>query len=340
MASLNDSSRFIIRQAYLLLTRKCNLSCSHCIRSSDSSFSEFISFDLATSVISQIADDNSAASMLISGGEPTLHPRFFDIVEYATSRLKTIMINTNGLSLNRLLILRTLKNVPKIQISVDGFRDSHEIIRGKCTYDVTLRNIALLAADFDLTVSTTVSNKNIDTIHRLDYDLASIPFNNWALKRVVAYGRADRDDDVSTDIWNGFAKKAITSFENKHRVRIARMFSLDSIVNRQECNKNNYHNAFSNCGTGRSKIYINPNGTVYPCACMEHLVFADFRVDGLSDIKDKLSVFDFAPDKSSICYQCRAWSECQGGCPGRIISFSRLGDPRCPIVKKAYGIPT
>ena len=36
----------------------------------------------------------------ISGGEPTLHPHFFDILDYAKSLpIKHLMVNTNGLEI-------------------------------------------------------------------------------------------------------------------------------------------------------------------------------------------------------------------------------------------------
>ncbi len=332
-----NENRFVLQQAYLLLTRKCNLSCSHCIRSSNSSFSEFMHFDIATSVISQIAEDNPDASILISGGEPTLHPRFFDIVEYATARLKSVMINTNGLSLKKLLALKTLNNQPKIQISIDGCKHSHDSIRGSGTYDKALNNIAMLSSHFNLTVSTTVSKNNIDTLFFLDSDLAPVQFNKWTLKRVVVYGRAGNSDDIHTNTWNALVDDVMNNFSNSYRIKISKMFSLESIVHGCSYNNHNNHNLSINCGTGRSKLYINPNGTVYPCACMEHLIFGDFRVERFNDIRDKLSHFEFIPVHSSICHKCRSWSLCHGGCPGQFINYNFLGDPRCPIIDKAYG---
>ena len=36
----------------------------------------------------------------ISGGEPTLHPHFFDILDYAKSLpIKHLMVNTNGIEI-------------------------------------------------------------------------------------------------------------------------------------------------------------------------------------------------------------------------------------------------
>ena len=334
------TQRFHLRQAYLLLTRRCNLSCSHCIRSSDSSFNQFISVNLAERIISQLSEESSSPVLLLSGGEPALHPQFGKIVELAAARFKRVIINTNGLLLKKIIALPGLADNLEVQISVDGDRRTHESIRGLDTYDKTLHNIRLIAEEgMPVTVATTVSGKNVRSLSGLDDDLKDVPFNRWTLKRMVDYGRATAGDDLDTQAWNNFVAGVEERFANRHRIRTSPMFSLPVLLSRAaQLSNMELSRVGCNCGTGRSKLYVNPDGTVYPCACMEHLIVGDFNGEDYGVIRERLSQLPILPEAGSICRQCRVWERCQGGCPGASQRSGGLGDPRCPIVNRAHSL--
>ncbi|WP_174869637.1 radical SAM/SPASM domain-containing protein [Pectobacterium polaris] len=330
--------RFNLKQCYLLLTRKCNLSCSHCIRSSNPSFTEFISVELCEKIFTEFSSFSKNTQLLISGGEPTLHPKFLDIVSKAYKIFDNIMINTNGLNFYKLSKLASLKDKVKIQISIDGNFRTHEYIRGIGTYHKALENInKLTALGLKVIIATTVSNNNVKSIPDLDKDIEETDFSLWNIKRIVGYGRAEDNDDISSDDWNNFFKEVKSSFLNKFRISIRPMFSIESIAKTDVINYSNNELSLrgANCGTGRSKLYINPNGSVYPCACMEHKIVGNFTHDSYSIISNELSNINIAPKKGSICQKCRLWSVCQGGCPGISERNHQNGDPRCPIVAKA-----
>lgn len=338
MIDLINEDRFNMQQCYLLLTRRCNLACSHCIRSSDRSFTEFIDMDLVKKVFFEISHktDCSQVTMLISGGEPTLHKDFLEIIRLSTQIFPKTIINTNGLNIKSLLACAPFRERLSIQISIDGSEPMHESIRGKNTFRRTLKNVDILAkSGLSVTVATTVSRFNFNDIENLDGSLYDINFKKWNIKRLVGYGRADDDGDVLTSEWNFLVAKT-QKYANHECISIKNMFSLQSL-------KNMMTERFSllemskmgcNCGTGRSKLYINPNGTTYPCACMEHKIVGDFRKHGYEYIKNSLESLDIFPKKSAICHSCNVWSLCQGGCPGVSERFDRTGDIRCPIVKK------
>lgn len=333
-----SAPRFHLRQAYLLLTRRCNLACSHCIRSSDSSFNQFIPLTLAERIISRLSAGDSGSVLLISGGEPALHPQFREIVMLALADFQRVIINTNGLLHKKIVDLCGLAGNLEVQISVDGDRQTHESIRGPDTYDKTLRNIRLISKEgMPVTVATTVSGKNIQSLSGLDDDLKDVPFNRWTLKRMVDYGRANAGDDVDTQAWNTFVESVGKGYANRHRILISPMFSLPVLQCRASPTSSlELSRVGCNCGTGRSKMYINPDGTVYPCACMEHVIVGDFNHDDYGDIREQLSQLPILPKAGSICRQCRAWERCQGGCPGASQRSGGLGDPRCPVVARAH----
>ena len=334
MIKISGNRSFQLEQCYLLLTRRCNLSCTHCIRSSDSSFNEYIKLELVNRIIADLSSKFPYATLLLSGGEPTLHPDFGEIVQLALNSFKKVIVNTNGMNLKRLkqINLKKTHNL-EIQISIDGDLSLHESIRGNNTFYRTLSHIDELSkAGYKVIIASTISNKNIDTMMNLDLDLIKLAFMQWNLKRIVGYGRANDLNDINTEQWNRFVSYTHKNFLNSYRIKINPMFSLQSIL--QLKNSTNTTSNRANCGTGRSKLYINPNGSVYPCACMEEQIIGNFNNETFTVIQPRLESFDVIPGPDSICHKCYAWKKCQGGCPGISRRMQSEGDPRCPIVKK------
>ena len=80
---------------YLQITTKCNMSCDHCcyncsMRGKHGDYYTIIkSIDFAR-------DKYEDESITIGGGEPTLHPRFFDILKYCLDNFNYVWMATNG----------------------------------------------------------------------------------------------------------------------------------------------------------------------------------------------------------------------------------------------------
>lgn len=298
-----------------------------------------IDINLAFRIIDELALINKESVMLISGGEPTLHPSFYEIVNRSAKTFKKVVVNTNGLRFSQLKKINNFKNV-SIQISLDGDEEVHNTIRGEGTFKKTLINInKLFELGINVTIASTVTKHNISTFHKLDRALSKANFLYWNVKRVVGSGRADDTDDVTTQVWNKFVAKLKTNTTKPQRLRIAPMFSESAICNAANIatSSNRPNLSTQNCGTGRSKLYINPNGTVYPCACMEKKITGDFKVETVNAILNKLSALPIQPKLEATCHTCPAWELCHGGCPGASsrAKFPNLGDPRCSNALKS-----
>jgi len=82
-----------------------------------------------------VVDDLAAyqiPSLLLSGGEPLIHPRFFDLVDYATAAGLKLTISTNGTLITPEKAAQLKQaNVAYVGISLDGIGDIHDQFRGK-----------------------------------------------------------------------------------------------------------------------------------------------------------------------------------------------------------------
>lgn len=83
------------------LADHCNLSCPICYASSGPERPEFRPFEQVLAMLDAVVRNELEPDVVqLSGGEPTLHPRFFDVLDEAKKRpIKHLMLNTNGLRL-------------------------------------------------------------------------------------------------------------------------------------------------------------------------------------------------------------------------------------------------
>lgn len=87
----------------LELTDACNLECPVCYAGSGPSRQQFRSLEQLEFMLDAIVRNEREPDVVqISGGEPTLHPQFFEILDAARKRpIRHLMINTNGIRVAR-----------------------------------------------------------------------------------------------------------------------------------------------------------------------------------------------------------------------------------------------
>ena len=109
----------------------------------------------------------------LSGGEPTVHPDFAEVFEYACGQpIDIVMINTNGIRLSKDAKLRELlsryRKRSEVYLQFDGFDDEiYQHLRGENLLETKLQAIDLLAeAGVNVTLVCTVDEKNLDQVLR------------------------------------------------------------------------------------------------------------------------------------------------------------------------------
>src|SRR5580704_2620314 len=81
----------------------CNLSCPICYSSSGPERKEFRTLDQIEKMLDAVVRNEREPDVIqISGGEPTLHPDFFHVLDMVKQRpVKHLMVNTNGIRIAR-----------------------------------------------------------------------------------------------------------------------------------------------------------------------------------------------------------------------------------------------
>jgi MoaA/NifB/PqqE/SkfB family radical SAM enzyme len=150
------------------ITNECNLACLHCIEESGpgKAFKDELDDVQLFRVLAQLMD-NEVPYLSFSGGEPMVHPRFFDMAEYVCSRGAELKIETNGHYLTQDNCERMKRlGVKAVQVSLDGAsRATFNRMRVLGEFNRAVDGIrALRAAGVPIEINYSPTRFNVDEI--------------------------------------------------------------------------------------------------------------------------------------------------------------------------------
>lgn len=245
---------------WIEITRQCNLRCPHCFVEGGLRRNGELSTERILHLLDEWAE-MGVFSVVITGGEPTIHPDFLCITQHAHSLGFVVGIATNGIPLND----RLLSSIPQddviISISID---EAHGQGLGKETdfEYVTRRLLEVRDRGFNTSIMTTTTHDNVRTLDRVihwaidnDISLRSVPF--------VPMGRGTLYRDLlNTTADVELAARFWLAEEQWERVRDQKLglctgkvfnFLLTMVY------------ASRRCMSGRGLCYVDSSGDVYPC---------------------------------------------------------------------------
>lgn len=184
-----------LRYLEFQITSRCNLKCLHCY------LGEPAAVDLPKEKIMQVLEEFQTMQglrLLISGGEPLLHPYFWTINAVLQNFGFRSILLTNGTLINQ-DIAKKLK-VHEIQVSLDGIGSSHDLIRGKDSYTKSISAINLLRElGKDVSVATMVHAKNLEDFPRLASLIKSLGIKEWNVDVPCISGRLAEHKEFQVD---------------------------------------------------------------------------------------------------------------------------------------------
>jgi len=157
------------KKVLLELLSSCNLNCSHCFYRSSNKFHSpgFLTKEQIFVLIKKMVK-NKISKLVLTGGEPTLHPDFIEISEYAMLKIPRVSICTNGVILSSELEDKIMTlNFSTYTVSVDSHIEKvHNEFRGsKNAFKKTISFIKKLNLNKKhISIHITIHPKNIDHI--------------------------------------------------------------------------------------------------------------------------------------------------------------------------------
>ena len=187
----------------LALTRHCNLRCPHCIRD-DVTEVRSLPLGLITRVVDEALELFGDVTCSLTGGEPTLHPQWDDLIDSLRERGIGYKMVTNGWHMRR--IMPSIDRHPPngVRVSLSGATpETHDEDRGRGSFDRVLLAVALLTSRQVATgLVMIIDKRNRHEIRRAS-DLAEQLGCNWIsfiLPQPVP-GSAARSSDLAPAEW-------------------------------------------------------------------------------------------------------------------------------------------
>lgn len=159
--------------AHVKLTENCQAKCISCDYWK-TRWQDVISTERAIDLINEIIAAG-IPSLRLTGGEPLLRKDLFDVLGRSNaSRFKRIILQTNGLALKKLHKEVNASPITDIAVSIDGLKESNDIIRGiRGYFDLGMEGLSLMRGK-RLAISVTLNRMSAADLHRLEQTAQSV----------------------------------------------------------------------------------------------------------------------------------------------------------------------
>jgi MoaA/NifB/PqqE/SkfB family radical SAM enzyme len=156
------------------LANICNLHCSYCFRSEDNLYShhaEFFPLELLRRIIDEARTAAQITRINFTGGEPTLHPKFPEILETVGANDLQASFVTNGWHFERTwpALSANRQAVSHVAFSLDGVdRETHDRWRGAGSFDRLIRAFSrCYIAKLPFAIKIVVRRDLVDQLERI-----------------------------------------------------------------------------------------------------------------------------------------------------------------------------
>lgn len=241
------------------ITNTCNYHCSYCIFSSETiKYENELMTDEVKRTIKELKENNFTY-IKFTGGEPFTRKDMTEILKYAKELGFDMDISTNA-SLITEKIAKELKDINflMVHVSLDGVdKNLHEFVRGKDTFERTLRGIKYLTQnDIYTRIGTVIYKQNEDRLEDIVKLAIELKANEIIFSFMEAVGRLEGDDTIISKKTIGAVSNEIDKLALKYgkQIQVKYSFTENKVCKSEEC-----------CPAVKKFLYINNLGQVSPC---------------------------------------------------------------------------
>lgn len=308
-----------ITRVELELTEQCNLSCKFCYNSCKP--------DTCTKP-EQIIDAivaSGALEIILTGGEPSLHPDFFSILNYAIERCPRVMVQSNGTIFSDSKYFEGLAHARPfcVNFSLHGPKFVHDELTGVAdSFDKTIKALELAVNAGIRTASNLVltrANAHPSLLKETVALFASIGVREMTLTRFIPCGLGKEASALSTT-----SEEFMLGLETLlHETQLHGMSLLLANATPACRLPEHLRNLTNRCSFGFDKFYVDVHGNILTCG-MSRMKIGNLLERPMHDLLRESPLYQsylsdkHLPDK---CQKCAELVRCGGGCRAAAISI-------------------
>lgn len=318
------------------LTRRCNLRCAHCYLDADQragAEAGELTAEECLRVVDELAELNPGMVLILTGGEPLLHPHLPSIVERAARSGMTPVLGSNG-TLIRAERVKQLRDAGLAGwgVSIDSTTPAeHDRLRGvPGAWKRTLAGLEVLrelGIPFVIQPSIFSWNRHeIKSLSQLAQKLEATTVNFYFL---VCTGRGQEMTDLSAEDYEQALLELARlqrEFEGRIMVNAKCAPHQKRVVYQQDAGSAFVAGYAGGCPAATNYFRIDPQGEVSPCPYIPSRG-ASIRTASLAQIWSRDDQFCELRDRSRLEGRCGGceYREICGGCRARALAAT--GDP-------------
>lgn len=350
--SLNKSNHTLAPPKKLTfeITKKCFNKCIYCSAYvSEENAKKVLSVSEAKHIIDQFVQ-LGGQELNISGGEPLLHPDWFDIATYATNKRLKVRLFTCGIISDKPVSNEKLSSTTNeiLKVGLEAvemtlhapYSELHDQITDKeGSFKDTYRFIKLLSSKTsNLEINFVPTQINADELEELVDFVTKLGIKKLNILRFIPQGR-------------GLVNKELLSLKKDQSARLVKVALQLSKLDDIDVNLGHPGDFIflldkshkpKGCSAGKEQCMIKINGDIIPCPAFGDLddwVAGNIFRQKLKTVWNESNIFNCLRDfdfrhLQGDCKACKYLKICQGRCPAQRIrengSLYEGPDPECP----------
>ncbi|WP_081779677.1 radical SAM/SPASM domain-containing protein [Pseudobutyrivibrio sp. MD2005] len=324
------------------ITDECDQRCKHCYLFAEDARLKCVStsWEQLMHTLDQVTEDSAKhlgyPTLAISGGDPILHPRFWDFAEELHTRGIAWLIMGNPFHLSTEVVKRLRQlGCYKYQMSLDGLEEFHDKLRKPGSFKATIDAVRYFKeAGMYVQFMATASKQNLDDILKCMDVAAECGVQSFTFARYCATSpEKAKEEYPSPEEYRDFLLKYYNKRKEFKKAGIRTEFGLKDHLftllqyelgdfEVPEYSKSNPDRICDGCHLGQG-VAILANGDIMACRRMESVI-GNMKTDNLAMVRESNLAQSYREVKNiKKCKDCELLNWCRG-C--RAVGYNATGD--------------
>lgn len=332
IAAPSQDDRYTAAEVFTLqwhLTQTCDLSCKHCY---DRSLRAEFPFTRALSLMQELRDFCWSRfvqpQISLSGGNPLLYPRFYELYQAAADHGLLTAILGNATNRENIERIMSIQRPAYYQVSLEGLEEHNDEMRGKGNFNRTIDFLKMLTAmGVPNMVMLTLTRNNLDQVIPLAEVLDGIT-GGLTFNRLALFGEGARLSLPTRDEYRLFLEQYVDALPT-HPVLALKDNLLNTIFEDRGQELFGGCTGFG-CGAAFNFVSVLSDGEVHACRKFPSPI-GNILTQSLEEVYSSDRATRYR-EGSAACNGCKLRSVC-GGCLAVTASFGydplTTRDPYC-----------